>query len=491
MPFVATITLGFAGFALGTAIFNLWIFWMRPREAVHLWLGVASIGVVWLSVGLSAGYSAHTLVASQNAHLLAIGGALPLVTGFVRFSELYAGIRHPVYRAATAITAVGTGLVSANPALMFEATGRTVVSPFGDRMVYVDLSIGAKVLYAVSSLLILALVAAYVRESRRIEGGPAIAASFALWAACMLNDMCVGLGVYWAPWLLPLGFVAFSGTFAALLLRRLVRSMQQVEQSAGELHGLVEARTSELRRKDLELAHGARLATLGALAGGIAHEIERPLAEIDGDVKELRHAFHDASRPDAFPRLLGRAQRSVEHIRGVVAQLLQLARREEGRHGLHDLPAVAAAVLPIAGYELRRRAELETHFASAPAVRGDAAMLSQIVLNLLVGAIHAFPESPPQRGARIHLTTEDDGGCARLIVSDNAPAPPSAAAFDLFAAGGGSEGERERRLQLAVTKQLVERHGGALEIESGERGTQVSVSFPAASADAGAAEAAP
>jgi signal transduction histidine kinase len=491
MPFVATITLGLAVFALGTAIFNLWIFWMRPREAVHLWLGVASIGVVWLSVGLSTGYAAHSLAGAQNSHLLALGGALPLVAGFVRFSELYAGIRHAGYRAATAVTALGTGLISAKPALMFADTGRSVVSPFGDRMVYIDLSIGAKALYACTAVLILALVAAYVREARRIEGGPAIAAAFALWAACMFNDMCVGLGVYWAPWLMPLGFVVFSGTFGALLLRRLVRSMRQVEHSAGELHGLVEARTSELRRKDLELAHGARLATLGALAGGIALEIERPLAEIDGNVKELRNAFHDATRPDAFQALLARAQRSVENIRGVVAQLLQLARREEGRHGLHDLPAVAAAVLPIAGYELRRRAQLETHFASAPLVRGDAAMLSQIVLNLLVGAIHAFPEQPPQGDARIHLTTEDARGGARLIVADNAPAPPGAAAFDLFAAGAGSEGERERRLQLAVTKQLVERHGGALEIESGAQGTQVSVSFPAASAESLAVEPAP
>ena len=475
MSFVATVSLGLAVFALGTAIFNLWIFWMRPREPAHLWLSVASIGAVWLTVGLAASYEARSLADVQNAHLLAIGGALPLVSGFVRFSELYAGIRHGAFRAAIAVTALATGLVCADPSFLFEGTARKIASPFGDWVISADLALGAKLLYAGSSLLILSLLVAYVRRARHIEGGRAIAGAFAVWAVCMFNDMCVGLGLYWAPWLLPLGFVAFGGTFALLLLRRLVRSMAHVERSAGELYGLVEVRTAELRRKDLELAHGARLATLGALAGGIAHEVERPLAEIDANVKELRHVVE---RPEAFRERLAEAQRNVEHIRSVVAELLQLARREEGHQGLHDLPAVVAAVLPIAGYELRRRALLETHFASTPPVRGDAAMLAQIALNLLVGVIHAFPETPPLPGARIDLSTEERDGCARLIVCDNVPAPPADAALHLFDASAASEGERERRMQLAVTKQLVERHGGMLEIDGGVHGTRVVVSFP-------------
>jgi signal transduction histidine kinase len=489
MSLVATISLALAVFALGTAIFNLWIFWMRPREPAHLWLSVASIGAVWLTVGLAASYGARTLAEVQNAHLLAIGGALPLVSGFVRFSELYAGIRHRAFRAAIAVTALGTGLVCADPSFLFEGTAKRIATPFGDSQILADLSIGAKLLYAACSLLISGLLVAYARRSRRIEGGRAITGAFAVWAACMFNDMCVGLGLYWAPWLLPLGFVAFGGTFAVLLLRRLVRSMAQVEHSAGELYGLVEARTAELRRKDLELAHGARLATLGALAGGIAHEVERPLAAIDANMKELRHAFQDAAHPDAFRERLAQTQRNVEHIRSVVAELLQLARREEGHQGLHDLPAVVAAVLPIAGYELRRRARLETHFASTPPVRGDAAMLAQIALNLLVGVIHAFPEAPPLPGARIDLTTEERDGCARLIVCDNVPAPPADAALHLFDASAASEGERERRMQLAVTKQLVERHGGVLEIDGGVHGTRVVVSFPPPAPGAAAPEA--
>jgi signal transduction histidine kinase len=489
MEIVATITLGLAAFALGAAILNAWIFWMRPREPAHLWLGVACIGVTWLAAGLAATYGARTLDAAQEAMLLALVGALPLVAGFIRFSELYAGIRHPFLGAGIAATGAFTVLIAAQPSLFFDGTVREVAMPFGAPLLQAGVSPLAHLAYALFAAMVVMLVVAYARRARSLDGGRSIAAAIALWGACMLNDMGVGLGVYTAPWLLPLGFVGFAGVLGSLLLRRLVLSKRQVESSADELRALVDARTEELRRKDLELAHGARLATLGALAGGIAHGIERPLAAIDAHVKELRSAWRESAQPGAFAELLASAQRNVEHVSGVVAELLQLARREEGRRGLHELATVVAGVLPIAGYELRRRARLETNLTSTPPIHGDGAMLSQIALNLIVGAIQAFPESPPQPNALISLTTEARDGRAWLVVHDNVPAPPSGSAIDLFELSGIAEGERERerRLQLAVTKQLVERHRGTLEIESGLAGTRVLASFPAADAQEPAA----
>ncbi len=483
MGVVATITVGLAVFAFGTAIFNLWIYWMRPRDPAHLWLGVASIGVVWLAAGLADSYDAHTLEEQQNALLLALGGGLPLGVGFIRFSELFAGIRHPLLRAGIPYTAVVIGSTYARPELFFDGTSRTIETSLGGTLAVPGLSLLAGIAYLGFGALIGATVIAYGARARQIEGGRLIAATLGVWGACMLNDMAVGVGLYWGPWLLPLGFVAFSSTFGGLLLSKLVRAHRHVERSAGELHALVDGRTDELRRKDLELAHGARLATLGALAGGIAHEVEEPLAAIDARVKELRNAWRAPGQQDAFATLLADAQRNVERIRRVVAELLQLARREEGRRGVHDLPMIVAGVLPIAGYELRRRARIETDFASAPAVSGDAAMLSQIALNLVVGAIHAFPESPRQEGARIRLATGERDGYARLVVSDNAPTLPNDVATDLFELAGASGAERERRVQLAVTKQLVERHGGTIRVESGSEGSRIEVEFPAAPAE--------
>jgi signal transduction histidine kinase len=63
------------------------------------------------------------------------------------------------------------------------------------------------------------------------------------------------------------------------------------------------------------------------------------------------------------------------------------------------------------------------------------------------------------------------------------PAPPGEARSDLFELGAASDSERERHLQLAVTKQLVLRHGGSLTVDRGFHGTRVVVAFPAAEAE--------
>jgi len=480
MGLVTQIHVGFAVFAFCTGAFNLWLYWMRPREPSHLWLGVASLGVVWIAAGFALGYQAHTLADAQHSVLLALGGTLPMVAGFVRFSELFAGISHPALRGSVLYTTALVGLVYAKPELLFSGEVIAIAPPFGDAYLQATIAPAAAVPLALFALLVVAMVAAYGRRASALRGGRLLAISLGLWGVSMLNDLCVGLGVYWSPWLLPIGFTLFAGSFGSVLLERLVRTHAHLERNAGELHTLVEARTDELRRKDLELAHGARLATLGALAGGIAHEIEEPLSEIDARVKELRGAWRDPSRPRAFRELLAQSQRSVERIRVVVAELLRLARREEGRRGIHQLPEIVASVLPIASYELRRRARLETHLASTPPVAGDGAMLAQIALNLIVGAIHAAPERSEAGLALISLTTEEHGGRARIVVADNLPALPWEEAPGLFDIGAAGGSEEPRRLGLAVTRQLVERHSGTLTVESSERGTRVAVEFPAA-----------
>lgn len=479
MSFFALVNLGFAAFALCVAIFHLWIYRMRPRDAAHFWIAVVSLGVVWVAGSYAALYEARSLGEAQRAQLAGMVAALPLVIGFVRFSELYVGVENRLLRLCVPYSVVMLAAAYAKPSLLFNGELIRVSLPLGGEYVRAGLAPSAGIVFLGFAVMILSVVGIYARRARTIEGGGLITLALAGWGAGMAHDLCVAVGLYEAPWLLPLGFSLFSGAFGSILLRRLVRAHTKLERSAGELHTLVETRTAELRRKDLELAHGARLGTLGALAGGIAHEIGEPLAAVSSHVKELRDAWRDERRPAAFGELLTQSQHRIERIRTVVAELLQLARREESQPGRHELHAIVAGVLPIAGYELSRRARLETDLASAPAVAGDGAMLAQVVLNLLVGAIHAIEHSAPQ-GPLITLSTGGHAGGARLVVSDNAPALPTELAADLFELAAAGGGEDQRRIGFVVTKQLVERHGGTFTIESGEAGTRVTVDLPAA-----------
>jgi C4-dicarboxylate-specific signal transduction histidine kinase len=327
------------------------------------------------------------------------------------------------------------------------------------------------------------LARAYVGEMKTIESGWLVSRSFVVFGACLVNDLAVICGVHGGPFLTPLGFTVFGGALGAALLIRLVRSHAYLERSAEELHAIVETRTAELRRKDIELAHGARLATLGALAGGIAHEVSRPLDAVTRHVKELRSTWRDPHQPHAFREQLAGAQLGIERIRVIVAELLQLARRGEGQRGSYELAEIVAGVLPVASYELNRRARLETHLASAPRVAGDAAMLAQIALNLIVGALQSSPGAGV-RGRAISIETQERAGRARLVVVDDGPPLGAIADAALFDGAPQSADDAHRRLGYAITKQLVERHGGALEVDSTERGNRVIVEFPPAAEDA-------
>jgi signal transduction histidine kinase len=475
---VGTVTLALAVFAFVAALFNLWLYAMRARERAYLWLGVASIGVTWLAVGFAATYDAQTLREAQNAQLVALGGGLPLAMGFIRFSDCFAGIRHRVLDACVLYTFAVTAIAYADPSLLFSGEATWIAPPLGRPYVQADISPSAGMFSLGFALAIVWIFVAYARRAPRLRGGHLVTGALGVWAVCMANDLLVALGFYWGPWLLPLGFAAFASAFGGVLLEDLVRSQRQLEENAGALHDLVEARTEELRRKDLEMAHGARLATLGALAGDIAHEIEEPLAAIEADLEEFRGAPGGSAR-----ERLAHAQRSIERIRHVVAELLQLARRGEGKRGTHELAEIAAGVLPIASHALRQRAQLETHLAKAPKVSGDAAMLSQIVLNLLVGAIQTVPARSGPKRATISLSTQEHEGGARLVVADNTPAAQGEITPDLFGLVE-TDGDDPRRLGLAVTKQLVERHGGTIAVESSEAGTRVTVDLPGASGGA-------
>jgi signal transduction histidine kinase len=480
MSFGAALTACFALLACATALFNLWLYWLRPRETSHLWIGVVSIGVLWIAAGNAAGDQATSLAEAQHAQLLSLGGALPLVVGFLRFTSAFLGTRlRRLEQVCGTFTAIAVTAAYAAPSLFFDGRAIEGMDVFGHRTLQAGLTPFAILALTGFAAMFLAVAALYARHRHELAGGRGMTLALALWTGLALHDVAMAVGAIGGPWLMGLGFGAFTVAFGSILLGRFVRALAHVEQSAEELHRLVETRTAELRRKDLELVHGARLATLGALAAGLAHEIHDPVGSLSGHVKELRECWRDPERRAGFAPMLREARVGVERVRTVISELLRLARREEGREGLHDLPRIVASVLPIVHYELRNRARLETHLAATPAIRGDEAMLSQIVLNLLVGALAGIPEGMPERH-RIVVSTAEAAGRARLVVSDNAPGLPPELLPHLFDPFVSSAIEDPRRIGFAVTHQLVKRHRGTIDVDSSERGTRIAVELPAA-----------
>jgi signal transduction histidine kinase len=471
----------FALLALCAAGLNVWLFAQRPREPSHLWLAVAAAGVVWLGTGYAALYCADTLAEAERAQLVALTAALPIVIGFSRFTTAFLQTQPgPLLGIAPLYTLAFVLLPTTYPPFFF--TGEMVerrVEPFGDHYLQAGLTPAAVVVLILFIPLFGELVRHYLRNRDRIEGARLLAFALLFWGLCAATDILAFLG--WLPTMhgMALGFCVFAFLFTGLLMRRFVAASTRVEASAEALALEVEERTRQLREKDLELAHGARMATVGALAAGLAHEINDPIAFASSNLNHLAGSWRTTDSA-TFDEVLGETRDGVERVRRVVSELLRLARRAETPEGPVDLREVVASILPIVQPEARWRARITTQLDPVPPVRGEERLLGQVVLNLVVNALHSIPEGQPERYT-VRIETRFREGLVMLRVEDDGPGIAAEALphlFDPFAPPRADLDGAE--LGLAVTHQLVARHRGRIDVETAPHGTSFTVELPPA-----------
>ena len=138
------------------------------------------------------------------------------------------------------------------------------------------------------------------------------------------------------------------------------------------------------------------------------------------------------------------------------------------------------SILPIVEPEARWRARITTQLDPVPPVRGEERLLGQVVLNLVVNALHSLPENQPERYT-VRIETRFREGLVVLRVQDDGPGIEKEALphlFDPFAPPRADLGGTE--LGLAVTHQLVSRHRGRIDVETSAQGTSFTVELPPA-----------
>jgi signal transduction histidine kinase len=273
------------------------------------------------------------------------------------------------------------------------------------------------------------------------------------------------------------------------VIRRFVHSLEDADRLADEWHERVEERSAELRRKELQLVHGERLATLGTLAAGVAHEINDPMAFVSSNLNRVEEIWADGRERADIPEILGECRDGLARLRGTVAELLRLARGSDADSLPVDLAEVVASVLPLVRAEARFGARLEFDLAPVPAVLGNPGLLAQVALQLVLNGIRAVPAEQAPRH-RVRVETRSENGIVQLEVRDEGPPLPpellphlfdpfASLAVDATARADGAASAHGARLGLAVSHQIVTRHGGSLCVESGANGTAFTVSLPA------------
>lgn len=233
------------------------------------------------------------------------------------------------------------------------------------------------------------------------------------------------------------------------------------------LHEL-ERTTSELDRTQQELVHGEKLASVGRLAAGVAHEIGNPLSAILGMLELLRAGDLTVEEQREF---LLRIQRETQRIHGIIRDLLSFARRDEAElagQSAEPRRAIDDAVNLIRPQRDSRGVRIDVEVDDAV---GRVAMpeprLSQVVLNLLLNALDALDGSgtvrlraEPVGQARVRISVRDDGPGIDPAIMDRLFEP-----FATTKPVGKGTG-----LGLAVCHSLVESAGGTLRAHNPEGG---------------------
>lgn len=258
------------------------------------------------------------------------------------------------------------------------------------------------------------------------------------------------------------------------LLDRLQAQAASLQRWGESLDGEVARRTVELEQAvaDLKAAQSQlvmseKLAAIGQLTAGVAHEVNNPVAVIQGNLEVLRDILGPAAEPVAPEITLIHEQ--VHRIRLIVAKLLQFARPQDY---VGYLEPVAPAQLiqdsmVLVGHLLKKgNIAIEQHFDSSRKVLCNRNELQQVLINLLVNAIQAMPE-----GGVLVLAAEDWDESdmpvgLRLVVSDSGPGLSPAERERLFQPFYTAKKPDGTGLGLWVSQSLVERYGGRITVDS-------------------------
>jgi C4-dicarboxylate-specific signal transduction histidine kinase len=231
------------------------------------------------------------------------------------------------------------------------------------------------------------------------------------------------------------------------------------------------AKERALARTQLELAHAARVATLGELMASIAHEVNQPLGAV---VANGNAAYRWLNRPVpdieeakvAIQRMISEGGRASE----IIARTRRMALKGGGDHSDFELKEMIAEAVDITRRQVAILGATLTLSgdAGAPVIRGDRIQLQQVVINLVVNAAQAMAEQPEGK-RKIEVKVVNEPGQAHIQVSDTGPGlggTDPARLFDAFF----TTKKDGMGMGLSVSKSIVEAHGGTIGVVAREMG---------------------
>jgi len=235
------------------------------------------------------------------------------------------------------------------------------------------------------------------------------------------------------------------------------------------------------RTQDL-LARTEKMATVGTLAAGIAHEINSPLTGAMHSAHALASGTLPAEKRDRYQQVLGEG---LERIRRAVSQLLDYSTVHVTNITDCDLSGLVRKTLEFLEYQIAmNRIEVENRLPSL-VLRADVHKMEQVLVNIVLNAVGAMP-----RGGRLAFRHIEDGPFFILIVSDTGEGIPEENMEKIFEPFFTTKrAVQGTGLGLAVCRKIIEQHGGKISVSSRlGKGTEFRISLPFAPSPGGGHE---
>lgn len=282
--------------------------------------------------------------------------------------------------------------------------------------------------------------------------------------------------------------LASVGTIFANTYER-SRAQRETREAYESLEHKVEERTRELRRKQSQLVQSEKLASLGQLVAGVAHEINTPLGAIKSNhdvlMRSLRKLHQlvadDGEVPSKLERLLDGLSKvnrvneeAIGRIVKIVSSLRTFARLDQAELDEFDVHGGLDDTLTLVNHKLRGRIEVVRDYGDLPPVECYPNRLNQVFMNLLVNAAQAIPEK-----GTITVRTRVEGDSVVIEVADDGDGIPEEHLARIFDPGFTTKGVGVGTgLGLSIVHQIVEEHAGSIDVESSPAGTTVRVHVP-------------
>jgi signal transduction histidine kinase len=248
---------------------------------------------------------------------------------------------------------------------------------------------------------------------------------------------------------------------------------QELKNFSRQMEEKIQKTTADLRKTESQLIRSEKLAALGQLAAGIAHEIRNPLTSINILIHSLRERLPSENSQQEDLKVI---EEEIHRMNEIVDQFLRFAKPASPLLEKTDVLSIVEETLQLLRLQIeKQRIVVEKEFQALPMIQIDREQMKQVMLNLLLNAIQAMAEGGQltlkgqnsKEGQWIHLSIEDSGMGISPEDIDKLFDP-------FFSTKEGGIG-----LGLSITHRIIDQHHGKIEVENApEKGTIFTVWLP-------------